>query len=118
MKLTERKKEILGLSLAISSITLTATAAAIACRKSHVAGVLGALAVAQGAAGTLLLVGGDEKIEKIKERVRVVYRTRHPKAEEDVVVEEVFDESCDACESEESEATEVEPEVESEAVTE
>jgi hypothetical protein len=69
MELNRKTRELLGATLFVSSITLSATCAALCSGKRAGAGLLATLAALECAAGAALVCGADEQItKKLEER--------------------------------------------------
>ena len=64
MKLTNRIKEVLGLSLLISAVSLVVNVVVLACKKRSLLGALAAVAAAEGVCGACLLA--KKKMKKVQ----------------------------------------------------
>ena len=87
MKLTRRNKEIVGISMLISAVSLLFTFITLACRKRSALTALAMLMAAEGAAGAALLV--DEPVRRAKAARRAAKKAEEEEMSE---VEELFSE--------------------------
>ena len=86
MKLTRRNKEIVGISMLISAVSLLFTFITLACRKRSALTALAMLMAAEGAAGAALLV--EEPVRRAKAARRAAKQAEEEMSE----VEELFSE--------------------------
>ncbi len=94
MELNRKTRELLGATLFISSVTLSATCAALCSGKRAGAGMLAALAALECAAGAALVCGTDEQIKKAieKRRAAAVKQTEEEIPTDEEGNEELFSE--------------------------
>ena len=87
MKLTRRNKEIVGISMLISAVSLLFTFISLACRKRSALTALAMLMAAEGAAGAALLV--EEPVRRKRAARRAVKEAEEAELDG---VEELFSE--------------------------